>query len=285
MPGQTIAAAAGQADERPTLAQFVTRLQPEIQRALPAHMSGDRMARLALTTIRLNPTLAECKPESFAGALLTAAAIGVEVGTPEAYLVPYRRECTLIIGYQGYTKLFWQHPAAQTLNAQTVYEGDEFEYAYGLHPKLHHVPSRDSGRTNKRILFYYAAVSLSTGGQHFEVLTPEDVKALRGKTGPNGGIADPMHWMERKTAIRQVLKPMPKSTAMSAAVQSDERDGTGLYMERVAENGRGALPPAVPGVNPTTGEVTNQAQASAAGEAGGAPTQAELDEMAREMSS
>ena len=263
MSGQTIATAARQqAENHPTVTQLVNRMGGEIQRALPKHLDGERVARLALTTIRLNPALERCRPESFVGALLTAAAAGVEVGTPEAYLVPYKGECTLIIGYQGYTKLFWQHPNAQSLNAQAVYERDEFEYAYGLAPKLHHKPATgDRGA----IVFYYAAVSLSTGGQHFEVLTPEEVKELRnGKVGGNGGIADPMRWMERKTAIRQVLKPMPKSTQMSLAVQSDERDGSALYMERVAETPAAAALTApaaqVPaGVDAQTGEVTDPA--------------------------
>lgn len=241
---------------KPTIGQVIQSMSAELQRALPKHLDGDRMARLALTSLRLNPALGECTATSVAGALLTAAAAGVEVGTPEAYLVPYNKECTLIIGYQGYTKLFWQHPQAQSLNAQAVYERDDFEYAYGLSPKLHHVPAKgDRGA----VIFYYAAVSLSTGGQHFEVLTPEEVKELRGgKVGPDkrfkGG--DPMKWMERKTAIRQVLKPMPKSTQMSIAVESDEREGSGLYVERLAENAPAAIE-APAGVNTETGEITD----------------------------
>lgn len=283
MPGQTIAAASQQrAQTQQTVVQMVHSMGAELQRALPKGMDGDRVARLALTAIRKNPKLGECSKESFAGALLSASAMGLEPDVNgEAYLVPYGKECQLIVGYQGYAKLFWQHPNAQTLNAQTVYERDEFEYAYGLTPKLHHVPAKgDRGKP----IFYYAAVSLSTGGQHFEVLTPEEVKELRGgKVGPDSRFkgGDPMRWMERKTAIRQALKPMPKSTQMALAVASDERNGTDLYFERVAETEpKGAL---TPGVNPATGEITDQAQASAAGEAGGEPTQEEIDAMAKEM--
>lgn len=251
-----------------TVVQMIQKLKPELERALPRHLDGGRMVRLALTVVRQselaaqkagkpNQSLLQCTPDSFAGSLLTAAAVGVEVGTPEAYLVPYKGECTLIIGYQGYTKLFWQSPNAQSLNAQAVYERDEFEYAYGLTPKLHHVPAKgDRGK----VIFYYAAVSLSTGGQHFEVLTPDEVKELRGgKVGGNAGIADPMRWMERKTAIRQVLKPMPKSSQLSMAVESDEREGSGLYVERLAENAPVAIGAAAPeGVDTTTGEVIDQ---------------------------
>lgn len=288
MPGQTIAQATQQQEAAapPTLTQLVHKMGPEIQRALPEHLSGERVARLALTEIRKSvmakaagkskSSLAECAPESFIGALLTAAAVGVEVGTPEAYLVPYGRECQLIIGYQGYTKLFWQHPQAQSLNAQPVYERDEFDYAYGLAPYLKHKPA--TGERGK-VIFYYAAVSLSTGGQHFEVFTPEQIAELRGKVGPNGGIKDPMLWMERKTAIRQVLKPMPKSVQLARAVESDERDGSELYQDRLAE--KAPAQQLVPGVDTASGEVTDQAAAAAAGEAG--PTDDDLAAMAEEM--
>jgi recombination protein RecT len=291
MAGTTIAQASEQQAQLqpPTLTQLIHRMGPEIQRALPAHLSGERIARLALTEIRKSEmakasgkskhSLADCQPESFVGALLTASAIGVEVGTPEAYLVPYSRECQLIIGYQGYTKLFWQHPQAAALDAFAVFSKDEFDYSYGLDAFLRHKPVRgDRGP----IVNYYAAVSLSTGGRHFEVFTPEEIKELRaGKVGGNGGIRDPQRWMERKTAIRQVLKPMPKSVQMARAVESDERPGSELYMERLAE--KDPAKALTPGVDPATGELTNPTAALAAGEAGDhdGPSQDVLDAMAR----
>ena len=41
-------------------------------------MDADRIARLVLTEIRKTPQLAECTQQSFAGALLTASALGLE---------------------------------------------------------------------------------------------------------------------------------------------------------------------------------------------------------------
>jgi recombination protein RecT len=231
---------------RPTIGQVIQRMAPEIQRALPKGMSGDRMARLALTVLRKTPQLAEATPESFAGSLLTAASLGLEPGVNgEAYLVPYRDkrrgvvECQLIVGYQGYAKLFWQHPAAQHLDAQAVFSKDEFDYAYGLQPFLKHKPSRDKNRG--AITHYWAAASLTTGGQAFVVLTADEVKELRrGKVGSNGDIPDPQHWMERKTAIRQLVKILPKSTTFVQAIEADERTGSELYVERIREHEAGA---------------------------------------------
>src|SRR5690625_5861271 len=95
----------------PTIGQVINQMQGEIARALPKGMDADRMARLALTVVRQTPRLAESTPQSFAGALLTAAALGLEPGVNgEADLVPYRgkkeciTECQLIIGYQRVTK-------------------------------------------------------------------------------------------------------------------------------------------------------------------------------------
>ena len=220
----------------PTIAQVITQMQGEIARALPKHMDADRMARLALTVVRRTPKLAECTPASFAGALLTASALGLEPGVnDEVYLVPYGRECQLIIGYKGMTKLFYQHPMAKHIDAQVVYERDEFDYQYGTHPHLVHKPARgDRGAVE----CYYAVASLSNGATAFVVLSPEDVKELRqGKVGPDprfkGG--DPMHWMEKKTAIRQLVKILPKSTTLAAAAEADERTGSDLRRNPVAE--------------------------------------------------
>lgn len=238
------------------VANFIAQLQPEISRALPKHLNGERIARLAITVVRQSvrdsapgKSLADCSPESFAGSLLTAAALGIEPGVnQEAYLVPYKGECTLIVGYQGFAKLFWQHPLAKHLDAHAVHEHDEFDYAYGLRPYLKHKPAR--GGERGRVTDYYAVAELSTGASAFVVLSADEVKALRGgKVGPSGNIPDPQHWMERKTALRQLVKLLPKSTNLIAALAVDEQRGS-VLAERdipraIADGEMGALPPAI----------------------------------------
>lgn len=245
------AAVARQQEERPSVGAMIQQLRPELQRALPRGMDADRLARIALTVVRRDPNLAKCNPYSFAGALLTAAQLGLEPGVGgEAYLVPYKGECTLIIGYQGFAKLFWQHPLAKHLDAQAVHENDEFDYAYGLGQYLRHKPAHgDRGKVTD----YYAVAELTTGGSAFVVLSADEVKRLRGgKVGTSGGIADPMHWMERKTALRQLVKMLPKSAELNRALDADEKPGSEL---RADTEPSAALPPA--GVDASTGEVGN----------------------------
>jgi recombination protein RecT len=249
-----------EADKPPTVGEMIQSLRPELQRALPRGMDADRLARVALTVVRKEKKLAACDPYSFAGALLTAAALGLEPGVAdEAYLIPYGKECQFVIGYQGFAKLFWQHPLAQHLDAQAVHKGDVFDYGYGTDPYLRHKPANtDRGD----ITHYYAVAKLTTGGSAFVVLTADEVRQLRGgKVGSSGDIPDPMHWMERKTAIRQLVKLLPKSTKLAQAIASDERPGSELRAEQEPSKALdGATPVAeLPGPqsNPDTGEVVD----------------------------
>lgn len=209
----------------PSLAASLELMKPELERVLPKHLSGDRVARITLTELRKNPKLAGTDPNSFFGALLTAAALGLEPGVNgQAYLVPYGKECQLIIGYQGLVELFWRHPLAKRLSAEVVYENDHFAIDKGLAARLEHTPA--IGERGK-VVGYYAIAELKGGGVNYDFFTPEDIKALRGgKVGTSGGVVDVRHWMERKTALKQVLKLMPKSVELAQAVRVDESIGS-----------------------------------------------------------
>lgn len=223
--------------------QAITAVQGQLERALPKHMDADRIARLAITAIRKNSDLRLCTPVSFAGALLTTSALGLEPEVNgESYLVPYREhgvwQCQLIVGYQGYAKLFYQSPVGSHLAAHPVYEADEFDFEYGTNQFVRHKPSRLSVEDRGEVIYYYASARMTTGSSHFEVLTADEVKNLRrGKVGPKGNIPDPQRWMERKTVVRQVVKLLPKSPRLASAAAVDERFGQDLYRDRMAERG------------------------------------------------
>jgi len=226
--------------KKPTMAQMLERMHGEIARALPRHMSGERFTRVVLTQVRKTPRLTECTPESFFGALLTASALGLEPGVNgECYLVPYRdksrgvTECELIVGYQGVAKLFWQHPMASRIDTGYVCANDDFDWSKGITRRLDHQPA-DGDRGP--VTHYYAIVELSTGALQFDVFTADQIKALRrGKVGPSGDIPDPEHWMERKTALKQVLKLMPKAVELTQAMTVDEQPGSMKTAQMITE--------------------------------------------------
>lgn len=234
-------------NQPPSVAATIVQHKSLIAEALPKHLDPERFTRLALTTLRKTPQLQQCEPQSFVGALLTASALGLEPDVNgECYLVPYRRECTLIVGYQGLAKMFWQHPLAARLSAEYVCENDRFEYRKGADPRIDHVPALgDRGE----VIAYYATVGLKNGASWFDVFTPKQIAALRGGTR-KGQIADPEHWMERKTALRQVLKLAPKSTQLAALDQYDERPGSLDVVRQLVDARHDETPH-----DPETGEV------------------------------
>lgn len=234
-----------------SVAQTITHYAPIIAEALPKHIDPDRFTRLALTTLRKNPQLQNCNPESFIGSLLTASALGLEPDVMgEAYLVPYKGECTLIVGYQGLSKLFWMHPLAARLSAEYVCERDEFNFDKGTNPHITHRPALgDRGK----VIAYYAIVGLKNGATWFDVFTPAQITKLRGTTKA-GTIPDPEHWMARKTALKQVLKLAPKATQMAAVQAVDEQVGSMQMAQKVAHPDMPANG-APEGVDPETGEV------------------------------
>ena len=78
----------------------------EVARALPRHLSPDRIVRVALTAFRLNPKLADVDPRNVFAAVIQSSQLGLEVGLMgEAHLVPFGSQCQLIPGYQGLMKL------------------------------------------------------------------------------------------------------------------------------------------------------------------------------------
>ena len=220
-----------------TIAGFIEAMKGEMARALPKHLNPDRLARIALTEVRRTPRLAQCTQGSFGGALMTCAQLGLEPGvTGEAYLIPRKNgrlsrnagrdvyEVQLTIGYQGMAKLFWQSPLAKSLDAQAVYENDDFEYEYGLDPKLRHRPSlEDRGNA----VAYYSVATLVNGGFAFIVLSRSDVEKIRIRSKAGTGDAD-SPWktdydeMAKKTCLRRMFKLLPKSPELARALSQDE---------------------------------------------------------------
>ena len=237
-----------------TVAQTITHFAPMIAEALPKHLDPDRFTRLALTTLRKTPQLQACQPESFVGALLTASALGLEPDVNgECYLVPYKRECTLIIGYQGIAKLFWQHPLSDRLSAEYVCANDHFDFRKGTNPYIEHRPAIGN---RGPVIAYYAIIGLKNGATWFDVFTPEQIKALRGNVRASN-IKDPEHWMERKTALKQVLKLAPKATALGQVQALDEKPGSMQAAAQVSQVVNNPPSADVPGevVDEATGEV------------------------------
>lgn len=208
-----------------------------LAQALPKHMTADKMARVALTALRVNPLLAQSTPESFFACLMQCAQLGLEPNSPtqEAYLIPRKNnrngtvETTLIVGYQGLIALALRSGKVEKIWTRVVHEGDHFRVKYGLVEDIEHEPSTEPGRDQRPITYVYAVAKLTTGGTVFEVMSREQVETRRRENASPNSSPWQKHYesMVRKTAVRALSKWIPKSSEMALAEAIDERGDEG----------------------------------------------------------
>ncbi len=120
-------------------------MQSQFAKALPSVMTPERFTRIVLTAIRNNQKLAQCDKGSFFAAVMSSAQLGLEPNTPlgQAYLIPYGNECQFQIGYKGLIDLAYRSGEVSIIQAQTVYEKDEFVYERKLFARTNIIiPSR-----------------------------------------------------------------------------------------------------------------------------------------------
>lgn len=211
--------------------------QSQMAMALPKNLTAERLTRIVMTEVRKTPALLNCNQESFFGAVLQCAQLGLEPGSAlgHCYLLPFgngkandgRPNCQLIIGYRGMIDLARRSGQIVSINAYVVHEADEFEYELGLHPDIHHKPSPLADRGP--VTYVYAVAVLKGGGVQFEVMSRAEVEAIRkqSKAGSKGPWVT--HWdeMARKSVVRKLFKYLPVSIEAVRAVEIDEKSDRG----------------------------------------------------------
>lgn len=218
-----------------TINDLFEQMKPAIAQAIPKHLTPDRLLRIATTSIRTNPKLKVCTPESLLGAVMQCAQIGLEPSIlGHAYLIPYKNkkkdngkeiwvdECQFQIGYKGLIELARRTGQISSIMAQAVYEKDQFEYEYGINEKLKHVPADgDRGPVVK----YYAYAKFKDGGYSFLVMSRRDIEIHRdkfSKAKTYGPWKDHFDEMAKKTVLKALMKYMPISVEFQKAVDQDE---------------------------------------------------------------
>jgi recombination protein RecT len=226
-----------------SLRSLIEESAKELGRALPEHLNPERLVRIALTSLRLNPELSKCTQESFLGALFTAAQIGIEPIGGRAYLIPFNnnrkkadgswhsiKECQFILGYRGITELFYRHSKAIKLEWGIVREGDDFDFAQGTEPFIRHRPKLNN-KANP--IAYYVIATLNGGAKISHIMGAEEcldhgLKHSKTVDKKTGGFRDGTPWatdpesMSLKTCLIQLAKLLPLSVELQRAIAADE---------------------------------------------------------------
>jgi recombination protein RecT len=210
-----------------TINDLFEQMKPAIAQAIPKHLTPDRLLRIATTSIRTNPKLKVCTPESLLGAVMQCAQLGLEPSIlGHAYLIPYKNkgvdECQFQIGYKGLIELARRTGQISSIMAQAVHQNDEFEYEYGINEKLRHVPA-DGERGP--VVKYYSYAKFKDGGYSFMVMSRQDIMIHRdkfSKAKTYGPWVDHFDEMAKKTVLKALMKYMPISVEFQRAVDQDE---------------------------------------------------------------
>ena len=232
-----------------TIHDHLKKIKNRVGALLPRQMDGAQMLMLAYDEFRLNKDLPLCSIESFLGAIMQAAKLGLYVSSAlgKAYLVPFNnkqlgcKECKLIIGYRGMIELASRAPKIKKIEAHCFRKHDYFVAEYGTNEHLSYKKFPFGTKIfeeNKEgdiieitqpgnIIGAFAMATFDDNIRQFEVMRRAEIDDIM-KKSPGSHRTD-MPWktnypeMARKTPLRKLFKFLPYSTQiMQEAVTVDE---------------------------------------------------------------
>lgn len=217
-----------------TIRDMLEGMQGQIKTALPKMVDPERFIRVCMTTIRTNPDLLECTPESLLGAIMRAAQLNLEPDNVlgRAYLVPYKTECTFIIGYKGLIELARRSGQVKDIYANIVYINEPFEIEMGTSRYIKHTPLSPKQRGKTKV-GAYSVCHLMNGAESFHFMWLSEIHEIRDKFSKSAS-SKYSPWktrpeeMEKKTVVRQHSKWLPLTVEAQHAAARDEAIDAGI---------------------------------------------------------
>jgi recombination protein RecT len=150
---------------------------------------------------------------------MDSASIGLEPDGRNAHLIPYGKECTLVLDYKGLIELARRSGQVSELGAEVICENDDFKYSVGSTP-VHNI---DFFKDRGKVIGAWAWCRFKDGGSQCEVMTRTEIETVRagsaaGKRGPWVS-----YWgeMAKKTVFRRLSKWLPLSPEYRDALDLD----------------------------------------------------------------
>lgn len=202
-------------------------------------------ARFALQIFDANSFLqsvAQRDPASLKAALRNVSMVGLTLSPVLglAYLIPRKGKICLDISYKGMITMLYRFGAVQSISAELVYQGEEFDYRPSeANPVTHRAnPFGDRGA----VLGGYARALLPNGCLLYAVMSADEVEKIKQRSeSVKAGKSSPWDTdeaeMTKKTLIRRLFKIIPKTFVNAANFER-----VNAVMELDAESGKLATP-------------------------------------------
>ena len=219
-----------------TLTDVIKSQMPKIMAVAPKHLSEERLFQMTVSAINREPKLAECNVTTILSCMMKCSALGLEPsavdGLGRAFILPFynrktgNMEATFILGYKGMLELARRSGEIRDISARAVYEGDEFDFSFGLDERLSHRP-KATDKSPDKLTHVYMVAHFKDGGHYVDVMTRADVDAVRkrSKAGNSGPWVTDYESMAKKTVIRRAFPYLPVSVEAQEAAASDGDSG------------------------------------------------------------
>lgn len=163
-----------------------------------------------------NPVLKSCSQQSISSTLIDMVVQGLNPMKKQCYFVAYGGKLTLSRSYQG-TMAIAKRVGAKTIDAEIIYDGDEFEYHIENGVKVLDKHKQDfMAIDNTKIRGAYCVIVMEDGRTHLEIMNIGQIKKAWSKgygykegSGVHSDFADQM---AKKTVINRACKNIINSS-------------------------------------------------------------------------
>lgn len=209
-----------------TVTQELVKLKPRFDVCFPknSRLDSNRLIAMVCAEIRRCPKILDCSRESIQAAVSLAARLMLEPDSALGYfyLIPFKSNLQVIIGYKGMLELAMRSPLLKSIYAQEVFENDEFNVLLGTEKTIHHRPAM--GKRGD-LIAVYAVAEYTTGAKEVEFMTKDEVEEIKGRSQSSGSgpWKSDYNAMARKTILRRMTKYIPR--AIDAHLASAVEEG------------------------------------------------------------
>lgn len=199
----------------------IEKMAPQFKAALPAHVSTEKFVRVTLTAVQMNPALLDADRRTLFAAATRAAQMGLLPDGREGAIVTFGNNAQWMPMVAGIMKLVRNSGEISTWSVQAVYKNDNFDFSLGDEEHITHKPALSN---RGELIAVYSIVTMKDGEKSREVMSVEDVNAIRARSrsGKSGPWVSDFAEMAKKTVIRRHSKRLPLSTDIEGVLKDDD---------------------------------------------------------------
>jgi recombination protein RecT len=199
----------------------LTAMQPQFAAALPKHVDPARFVRVVMTALQMTPALLDADRRTLFASAMRASQMGLLPDGREGAIVTFKNQAQFMPMVAGIMKMVRNSGEISTWSVQAVYENDAFDFCLGDDEHISHKPSLSS---RGKIIAVYSIVTMKDGEKSREVMSIEDVNAIRARSrsGNSGPWQSDFAEMAKKTVVRRHSKRLPMSTDLDDVLRADD---------------------------------------------------------------